>query len=475
MTNPPADRDSSVPLDWGSPRARRTLAATIIASGVAFLDSSVVTVALPRMGADLGGGFSTLQWILDGYLLTLGALVLVGGSLGDLLGRRLVFVWGLFGFALTSTMCAFAPTAPLLVVGRLLQGVAAALLVPGSLAILSGSFVGADRGRAIGAWSGLSGLFTALGPLVGGLLVDSVSWGWRAIFLINPPLLLLAWWFTRTGVMALPGRRTPGGLIRQLDVPGVVLAASALGLIVYPLIEVERLSLPQLLGMTGSGVLLLIAFGVVEAKSAAPMLPPSLFRVRTFTVANLVTFVVYGAMGAALFLLIVHVQRDLGYSALQSGLVGIPLTIALALLSSRVGGLVPVLGPRILLVTGPSVMAGALLLLSRVSPGSSFWLGVIAPMTLFGLGLVLVVAPVTTTALGDVPPDRSGVASGANNAIARVGSLLTIAVLPLAGSLGGEEVGSPSAFGPSMVAAAGLCVAGAIAAGVGLPRRVRHP
>lgn len=467
----PAPRADALPLTWGEPAARRTLAATVVATGVAFLDSSVVTVALPRMGEDLGGGFATLQWILDGYLLTLGALVLVGGALGDLLGKRRVFQWGIVGFAITSMVCALAPSAGALVVARLLQGASAALLVPGSLAILSASFAGTDRGRAIGAWSGLAGIFSALGPVVGGVLVDVASWGWRAIFLINPPLLAVAWWLTRTGVAELPGRRAPGPLTQQLDLAGATLAVAGLGLIVYPLIEVHRLPGAVAVGMLVLGVLLLGAFVLVEAREPQPMLPPGLFRIRTFAVANLVTLVVYGALGAAMFLLVVHLQVNLGYSPVVSGLSGVPITIVLALLSARVGGLVPVVGPRMLLVLGPLVMAVALLWLSRAAPGTSFLTGILPAMTVFAIGLVLVVAPVTTTVLSDVEGARAGVASGTNNAIARVASLLAIAALPLVGAATGAPLGSDAAFARSMVASAVLCVLGAVAAGVGLPAR----
>lgn len=467
----PAPTPGDLPLAWGTPAARRTLAATIVATGVAFLDSSVVTVALPAISDDLGGGFATLQWILDGYLLTLGALVLVGGALGDLLGKRRVFLWGIVGFGITSMLCGLAPTAGALVAARLLQGATAALLVPGSLAILSATFAGADRGRAIGTWSGLGGLFTALGPVLGGFLVDAVPWGWRAIFFINPPLLALAWWLTRTGVAELPGSRAPGHLARQLDLAGATLAVAGLALIVYPLIEVHRLRGGVAVALVAAGVLLLGLFVLVEAREPRPMLPPELFRIRTFAVANLVTLVVYGALGAALFLLVVDLQVNLGYSAVVAGLAAIPITVVLALLSSRVGGLVTVVGARVLLVAGPLVMAAALLWLSRAAPGTRFATGILPPMTLFALGLVLVVAPVTTTVLGDIDAARAGVASGVNNAIARIASLLAIAVLPLFGTATGAAPGSDAAFARSMVAAAVLCGLGALVAGVGLPRR----
>jgi len=435
----------------------------------------VVTVALPRISEDLGGGFTTFQWVLDGYLLTLGSLVLVGGALGDLLGKRRVFLWGIVGFGVTSMLCGLAPTSGALVAARLLQGAAAALLVPGSLAILSASFAGGDRGRAIGMWSGLGGLFTALGPVVGGVLVDSVSWGWRAIFFINPPLLALAWWLTRTGVAELPGRRADGPLTRQLDLGGAALAVSGLALIVYPLIEVRRLPGTAIIGLVAAGIVLLGVFVVVEAREPRPMLPPELFRIRTFAVANIVTLVVYGALGAALFLLVVDLQVNLGYNAVVAGLAGVPITIVLALLSARVGGLVSVVGPRVLLVVGPLVMGVALLWLSTAGPGTEFVSGILPPMTVFAVGLVLVVAPVTTTVLRDVEATRAGVASGVNNAIARIASLLAIAVLPLIGTATGAEPGSNEAFSRSLVAAAALCALGGVVAGVGLPGRTAAP
>ena len=312
-------------------------------------------------------------------------------------------------------------------------------------------------------------MFTALGPVVGGVLVETISWGWRAIFFINPPLLALAWWLTRTGVAELPGRRAPGPLTRQLDLGGAALAVGGLALVVFPLIEVHRLAGPAVVGMVVAGLVLLAVFVVVEARGSQPMLPPGLFRIRTFAVANLVTLVVYGALGAALFLLIVDLQVNLGYSAVVAGLAGIPITVVLALLSARVGGLVNVVGPRLLLVVGPLVMSGALVWLSTADSGTAFVTGILPPMTVFALGLVLVVAPVTTTVLRDVEPTRAGVASGVNNAIARVASLLAIAVLPLIGTASGAEPGSSAAFSRSMVAAAVLCALGALAAGVGLP------
>jgi EmrB/QacA subfamily drug resistance transporter len=458
---------------FGSRQGRLVLAAAVTASGIAFLDGTVVNVALPRIGADLGGGFATLQWVVDAYLLTLGSLVLVGGALGDLLGRRRVFDAGIAGFGLASLGCALAPTAGVLVGARAVQGVAAALLVPGSLSLMSSLFEGADRGRAIGAWSGLSGVFSALGPFVGGFLVASWTHGWRLVFLINVPLVVVALTLSRTAVPDLPGTR---GATR-LDVAGATLVTAGLALVVYPLIEWVRLSHAVSVALLAAGALALAAFLLVESRSAHPMLPLSLFRVRTFTVANAVTFVVYAALGAAFFLLVVTLQLGLGYSPLQSGAAGIPITLVLLLFSSRVGGLVPRLGGRLLLTVGCVLMAWGLMLLGLLHPGSRYLTGVLPGVLVFAAGLVLVVAPVTTTVLGDVGPDRSGVASGTNNAVARIGSLIAIAVLPLASGLSTASSHDPRAitdgFHTAMIGTAGLCLLGGLLALVGLPSVAR--
>jgi len=308
------------PVTYASRRGRLVLAATVTASGVAFLDTTVVNVALPRIGADLGGGFATLQWVLDAYLLTLGALVLVGGALGDQFGRRRVFEVGLVGFGVASLLCGLAPNAATLIGARALQGVTAALLVPGSLAILSSTFDAADRGRAIGAWSGLAGIFTALGPFVGGALVDASASGWRFVFLLNLPLVVAALILSRVAVPDVPGLRTGA----RLDLAGAALVTVGLGLVVLPLIEWAKLSRGTALGLISLGAAVLVAFVVVEARSPGAMLPLSMFGVRTFTVANPVTFTVYAALGGAFFLLVVTLQEALarlGAKALKSLLV----------------------------------------------------------------------------------------------------------------------------------------------------------
>jgi EmrB/QacA subfamily drug resistance transporter len=454
-----------------SPAGRKALAASVVGSGIAFLDSTIVTVAAPHISRDLGGGFAGMQWVLDGYLLTLGSLVLVGGALGDLLGKRRVFITGTVGFALASVACGLAPSITLLVVARMVQGACAALLVPTSLALLNAVFAGADRGKAIGAWSGLSGVFTALGPFVGGGLVDAFDSGWRVAFLINVPLAAAAVWLARSGIPDLPGNRTPARLVSQLDLAGAGLATVGLGLVVGPLIEFSALG-PVAWLLVAGGLLLLVGFVWLEARrgrtgSPAPMIPLSMFGIRSFSVANLVTFVVYGALSAGTFLVTVYVQVVMGYSALAAGAAGVPITVLLVLFSSRVGGLVSRYGPRWFLAVGPVIMSAGLVWLSSLRPGSTYWTALLPAMVVFAAGLVLVVAPVTTAALRDIGPAQSGTASGINNAVARVAGLIAIAVLPAAAGIGVGGAGLDRGFATAMLISAGLCAAGGVIAAVG--------
>lgn len=484
MTDSPTElgQHTTETLAWKSRRGRLALAATILGSGVAFLDGSVVSVALPRIEADLGGGLATLQWVFDGYLLTLGALVLVGGALGDLLGKRRVFIVGTVGFGLASLLCGLAPTANTLIAARMLQGVAAALLVPTSLAILNTVFAGEDRGRAIGAWSGLSGLFTAVGPFLGGVLVESSPSGWRWVFLINVPLVIGAVWLAKVGIPQLAGSRTSAPIWSQVDVLGGVLAVVGLGLIVGPLIEVQRLGALLTTGLVVLGSVVLVLFGLVERRRAITRTPPpmvqlSLFRLRTFSVANMLTFVVYGALGGAFFLVTVALQVGMGYSAIAAGAAGIPVTILLALFSSRVGALLPKVGARPLLTFGPLCMSVGIAWLAVMRPGQSYWLGVFPGFVLFAIGLVFVVAPVTATALADVGPALSGAASGVNNAVARIASLVAIILLPLAGGMASSEATSLTSgvafldgYRTAMLVAAATCAIGGVVAAVGFKR-----
>ena len=438
------------------------LAVAVLGSGLAFLDGTVVNVALPEIGRDLDASTATLQWILNGYLLTLASLVLLGGSLGDRYGRRRVFVLGVALFTAASLLCAVAPTAELLVAARLLQGVGAALLTPGSLAMIESSFRPADRAQAIGAWSGLGGVAAALGPLLGGYLVEAVSW--RAIFLINLPIGLFVIAMARRH---LPETRDPEASGR-LDVAGAALAALGLGGLTYALIAGPEGVTPSVAFAGLGGLAAFIGFLVVERRSANPMLPLSMFASRQFTAANLVTFVVYAALGGFFFLFVSFLQISLGYSPLAAGAASLPVTLLMLALSARSGAMAQRIGPRIPLTIGPLVIAGGLLLLSRIGPGDAYATSILPAVAVFGLGLTLVVAPVTATVLAAADARHSGIASGVNNAVARVGGLLAVAALPVIAGLTGDAFYDPAAmtdgFRTAMMACAGLSAAGGLLA-----------
>ncbi|HYP24662.1 MAG TPA: DHA2 family efflux MFS transporter permease subunit [Actinomycetota bacterium] len=411
-------------LRYGTTAGRWVVGATVLGSGIAFLDGTVVNVALPAIDADLGAGLSGLQWTVDAYLLTLSAFLLLGGSLGDLFGRRRMFVYGLGGFAAASLLCAVAPGTEALVAARALQGVAAALLVPGSLAIISTSFAPEDAGKAIGAWSGLSGVTTAIGPFVGGYLVDAVSWRW--IFVINLPLALVA---IRIATKHVPESSAGGG---HLDLRGAVTAALGLGGVTFALIEgpVRGWSDPTTVTAMVAGVIAAVVFVRAELTHPDPMLPFDIFRSRQFSGANAATLLVYFALGGAMFFLVIELQRELGYSALEAGAALIPTTILLLLLSSRAGALASRIGPRLPMTLGPLVAAVGLAWMTWIGPGTAYVTGVLPPVVVFGLGLALTVAPLTTAVLAAVPQEHAGVGSGVNNAVARVAGLLAVALLP---------------------------------------------
>jgi EmrB/QacA subfamily drug resistance transporter len=448
---------------YESAAGRWVLAVAVLGSGLAFLDGTVVNVALPEIGRDLGASTADLQWVLNGYLLTLASLILLGGSLGDRMGRRRIFVIGVGMFTAASLLCAIAPNSEMLIFARLLQGIGGALLTPGSLAMIEASFQPGDRARAIGAWSGLGGVAAALGPLLGGYLVDAVSW--RAIFLINLPLGLF--------VMAMAGRHVPETrdpmAHGRLDIPGAALVALGLGGTTYALIEAPGKGADPLILVTAiGGVLALLGFYFVERRSSNPMLPFDIFESQQFTAANLVTFVVYAALGGVFFLLVAFLQISLGYSAVQAGAASLPVTALMLLLSARSGAMAQRIGARIPLTVGPLVIAAGLLLMLRIDPGDSYATTVLPAVIVFGLGLTLVVAPVTATVLAAADARHSGIASGINNAVARVAGLLAVAVLPLVAGLTGDQFYDPAAmedgFRMAMVACAGLSVLGGILA-----------
>ena len=452
----PPTTTAPAPLALGTTSARWVLLATVLASAMAFLDSTAVNVALPTIGADLGSSLSGLQWTVTGYTLALASLILLGGALGDRYGRRRVFLVGVVWFASTSLLCGLAPTTELLVAARVLQGIGGALLVPGSLSLIQSSFRHVDRARAIGLWSGLGGVAGLGGPFLGGFLVDAVSWRW--VFLVNVPLAVAV---VVVALRHVPESRDPAHHGR-FDVPGAALTALALGGVTYALIDAG----------SGPGTWVALALGVVgavgfvarERTTADPMLPLGVFADRQFTGANLTTLAVYGAMGGFSFFLVLQLQTVLGYDALQSGAAVVPSILVISLLSSRAGALATRLGPRIPMTVGPLVAASGVLYLSFVDAGTRWATGILPGSLVFGLGMALTVAPLTSTVL-DAAPDRlAGVASGVNNAVARAAQLLAVAALPLAVGLSGDDYARPDAFTDGYALAMRLC-AGLIALG----------
>ncbi|WP_221280406.1 MFS transporter [Prescottella equi] len=449
-------------LQLKSPRGRWVVAATVLGSSLAMLDGTVVNVALPRIGEDLGAEVAGLQWVLSGYTLTLASLILFGGALGDRVGRRRVFVWGTVWFAGASALCALAPNVTILVAARLLQGVGAALLTPGSLAIISASFDEEDQGAAIGLWSGLGGVAAAVGPLLGGWLVEVA--GWRSVFLINLPLAVAVVWVSARHV---PETRDPHPPER-LDVLGSALAALALGALTYGLIETAVWAVI-------AGLVLMAAFVVVERRSRYALVPGSLFASRVFVAANLVTLAVYAALGGVFFLLLLQLQIVSGYSPLAAGVASLPITILMLLLSSRAGRWAQIHGPRIPMTVGPLLGAGGLLLMLRIGPGASYPTQVLPAVLVFGLGLSALVAPLTAAVLGSVSSDQAGIASGVNNAVARTSQLLAVAALPALAGIGADALADPAAFASgfrvAMLICAGLLLIGGVLSAVMIPRK----
>ena len=461
-------------IRYGTAEGRWVIVAAVLGSGVVFLDGTVVNVALPAISRDLHASVRGLQWMLDGYLVTLSSLLLLGGSAGDRYGRRRVFVAGLAGFVAASVLCGLAPGVGFLIAARALQGVAGALLVPASLSIISSGFDPDDRGRAVGAWSGLAAVAGAAGPLLGGWLVDAASW--RYIFFLNVPLAGAA---VSIALHHVP--ETSDDDAGPLDVTGATLVSAGIALVAYALIEHGRGPASVIAGLAGLAAL--AAFVAVERRRDHPMLPLSLFRSRQFTGANLTTFAVYGAMSAAMFLVVLRLQVTLGYSALEGGMSFLPFTGLMLTLSARLGALAQRIGPRIPMTVGPLLSAGGLLLLSRVGPGDRYVPAVLPAVVLFGLGMTTTVAPLTSAVLAAVDSRRAGVASGVNNAAARLAGLLGIAVIPAvagigsgAGVAGSLDHGYPAALQLSAaVCAAGGAIAWLFVRTAAPVRTITHP
>jgi EmrB/QacA subfamily drug resistance transporter len=450
----------------GTLQGRGVLLAAVLGSGMAFLDATAVNVVLPTLERELGTGMAGLQWTVDAYLLTLSAFLLLGGSLGDLFGQRRMFVIGVTWFAVASAVCGLVSTTLGLSVARAIQGVGAAILVPGSLAVLRTSIAKEDQGAAIGAWAGLSGVTTAAGPLLGGWLVQSVSW--RAIFFLNLPLGAVAIWAALRFLSASPGR---GGV--RLDVAGATAAAVGIGGVTFALIEGPARGWPlPALGAAVLGLGALVAFVPLERR-AAPMLPLSLFRSHTFTAANLTTLTVYAGLGSAMFLLAITLQQALGYSPLASGAALLPVTLLLLVLSPSAGRLSQRFGPRIPLSVGPAVVAVGLLLFLRVRLNGDYFKDVFPAVLVFALGLAVTVAPLTAAVLSAVDTAYAGIASGVNNAVARLASLLGVAAVPWAAGLSGlSDRLAPqvlvAGFHRAMVLCAVLALIGGAVAAVGI-------
>ncbi|PWU48260.1 MFS transporter [Micromonospora sp. S4605] len=470
-------------LRLGTTAGRGTLLAAVLASGMVFLDSTVVNVALPRLGADLDATVSGLQWTINGYLLTLAAFVLLGGALGDRFGRRRVFLLGVAWFTVASLLCGLAQETSWLVAARFLQGVGGALLTPGSLSVLQASFHPDDRGRAIGAWSGLSGVSTALGPFVGGWLIDALSWRW--IFFLNAPLAVLVVlaalrWVPESRDENASRTEGPGRRRRRFDVLGALLGALALAGVTYALIDAPARGLdsPPVLVAALLGVAGTVVFVLVERRRGdTAMLPTGLFSSRLFSVLNVFTVVVYAALGGFTFFFSVYLQNVVDWSAFRTGIALLPMTLLLMAGSARAGALAARIGPRLPLLVGPLVAAAGLLLLRGVGPGASYWRDVLPGVVLFGAGLTLVVAPLTASVLAAVADRFAGVASGFNNAAARAGGLLAVAALPLLVGLSGsgyEQRGElTDAYRGALLWCAGLLAAGAVLAGLLIHRPPR--
>ncbi|WP_329219532.1 MFS transporter [Streptomyces sp. NBC_01485] len=436
-----------------SPQGKWILFTTVLGSSMALLDSTVVNVALPRIGRDLDADLAALQWTVNAYLLTLAGLILLGGSLGDRYGRRKVFVIGVVWFAAASLLCGVAPDAGVLIAARALQGIGGALLTPGSLALIQASFHRDDRSRAVGLWSGFGGIGAAVGPFLGGYLVDGPGWRW--VFLLNVPLALVC--------VPVALRRVPesgdGRRHGRFDVLGAFLGALALALVTYALIEAGSGSLGVVVAVAVAGVATGVAFVVVEHRRPDPMLPLDIFASRQFTAVNLVTLCVYAAFGGFFFLSAVQLQVVAGWSALGAGTALLPTTALMLLLSARSGALAERIGPRIPLTVGPLLCAAGMLLMLRVGPGASYVSDVLPAVLVLGLGMVSLVAPLTATVLASVDVARAGLASGINNAAARIAGLVAVAGLPLLTGMGQEAYRSPDAFNDAFRRAMLLCAA----------------
>jgi EmrB/QacA subfamily drug resistance transporter len=463
---PPGLRLSSAPGRW-------VVATTVLGSGMVALDATVVGIALPAIGRDFHAGVTSVQWVVDAYTLTLAGLLLLGGTLGDSYGRRRMFIAGTIWFAIASLLCGVAPDAGVLIAARALQGVGGALLTPGSLAILQASFAQDERSAAIGAWSGLGGVATAIGPFLGGWLISAVSW--RLVFYINLPIAVAV---VVIAARHVPETKSPGPVPR-LDVRGAFCISGALAGLTYGLIAASSDgwgSVPVLAAL-GAGLVLFGLFILTEAREAQPMLPLGVFASRQFSAANAVTFVVYAALGGLLFLVPTVLEVAHGYSPIEAGTSLLPVTVIMLLLSARSGALAARIGPRLQMTAGPIVLAASLFLFTRLGTSGNYLTAVLPAVVVFGLGVAINVAPLTATALAAAPADHAGVASAVNNDVARAAGLIAVAVLPALAGITGDSYLHPAllahGFRTAAIIAAVFCAAGGVLAGLTIRNPVR--
>jgi EmrB/QacA subfamily drug resistance transporter len=446
-----------------SSREKLILAISILASFVAFLDGSVVNVALPSIVHHLGGGLVVQQWIVDAYLLTLGSLILLAGSLSDIFGRKRILVTGLVGFGITSILCAVAPSYIVLIIARGLQGIAGALLVPSSLAIIISNFKGKAQGRAIGIWTAWTGIAFVIGPLLGGFLVDDFSW--RFIFAINiVPIAVCLWLLAK---LQLAEQRSA----IRIDRYGAVLCSLGLFGAVFALIEQPNYSWTSWVILTPlvAGLLLLVAFVVYEGKVKNAMLPLSLFKIRNFAAGNISTIVIYGGLSIATFLIVIFLQEVGKFSAFEAGLALLPVTIIMFILSPRFGKLAGNYGPRIFMTVGPAISGVGFLLMLTVNSHLNYSTQLLPGILVFALGLATTVAPLTSAVLGDIDKNRLGIASAVNNAVARIAGLIAIA---FTGVIVGRNI-TLAGFHRAIIFTASLLICGAVVSGIGIRNHSR--